>query len=83
MNWIDAYMFMLHQAQENNLKLKNGQPCKRREVKNILWTKPRATKCVIQSFSSLIIEKFMKTIRCIIEDAWRCLKVDNKLLNHV
>ena len=39
-------------------------------------------KCVIQSFSYLITEKFMKTIiayRWIIKDASKYLKIDNKL----
>ena len=36
----------------------------------------------IHSFSRLIIEKFMKTIiayRGIIDDVWRCLKMDIQL----
>ena len=28
--------YMLHQAQENYLKLKNSQPCKKQKTKNIL-----------------------------------------------
>ena len=75
LDWIDAYnIYMLHQAWGNNLKIKNSQPCKSWKVKNIHVTKPHAAKCVVQSFSSLIIQKFMKTIITygwITVDAWK------------
>ena len=78
LDWIDAYnMYRLHQAWEDNLKLKNSQSCKSRKVKYFLRTKLHAAECTIQSFSGLIIETFMKTItasRWIIEDAWRWIK---------
>ena len=43
-------------------------------MKNILWTKIDAARCVIQSYSSVITEKFTKIIiaySLIVEDAWR------------
>ena len=48
-------------------------------MKNILWTKLQVAKCVIQSFSSLITEKFMKTVipyRWVIQDVLKYLKID-------
>ena len=65
-------MYVSHQAYQNNLKLKNSQLCKSRKEKKYPLNKLHAVKCVIQSFSSVITENFMKTIivyRWTIEDA--------------
>ena len=52
LGWMDACnIYILYQAYENNLKLKNSQPSKSQKGENILRTKLPAVKYLIQSFS--------------------------------